>query len=251
MAWRPRWVYFPSLGLYSLGDNQQDSPLTHLNLISYSNRGRHNSSELNARHPRSKISNQVKISRQPLHWLLSAHNKPPFTLWRHNERRREQGTPSLFFLCSRPVFAGRDPNSQLWCESRVGQHTGLHNLITCFIRSNLFLNQSGWGRKPSSWAGIYTAVLVPLMPPCLCGHVHTEIYPVCLDSFDIDSCSHLALTQETTCAQISFRRGYFVFFLCGIYESSWAEATECRFVWGGGYFEIWTFSTFHIWQITI
>lgn len=43
--------------------------------------------------------------------------------------------------------------------ARAAQHTGIHNLITCFICRNLFLNQSSWGRKKaSSWAGVHTSV---------------------------------------------------------------------------------------------
>lgn len=38
------------------------------------------------------------------------------------------------------------------------QHTGIHNLISCFICRDLFLNQSGWGRKPSSWVIINTSL---------------------------------------------------------------------------------------------
>lgn len=73
------------------------------------------------------------------------------------KKKEERGLLLFSFL----VLAGRDPNSRLLCErgrTEQGQHTGLRNLISCFICLNLFLNQSGGGRKPSSWAVNYTAL---------------------------------------------------------------------------------------------
>lgn len=81
---------------------------------------------------------------------------------------------SLSVLFSPCVFAGRDPNSQLWCEqpsaeqtrTKAGQHTGLHNLITCFICRNVFLYHSAWGREPSYQTVIHSCLtaLLPLIP---------------------------------------------------------------------------------------
>lgn len=159
MARKPWQGYFR---VYALGDNQQESPLTHLKLISYSNRRRPNWSHTTPK--KSKISNQVKnpdslfagcCLPQTNHLLLSG-----------NTMRKEVGDSFSFFrpfslcLCwtgSKLTALVRAAQHRAE-ENRAGQHTGLHNLITCFICRNLFLNQSGWGRKPSSWAVIYTSL---------------------------------------------------------------------------------------------
>lgn len=41
--------------------------------------------------------------------------------------------------------------------ARAARHSGIPNLITCFICHNLFLNQSGLWRKPSSRGRIHTS----------------------------------------------------------------------------------------------
>lgn len=59
--------------------------------------------------------------------------------------------------------------------ARAARHTGVPNLITCFICHNLFLNQSGLWRKLSSRAAFtppYLAVLDLLMQPWFYGHIH-------------------------------------------------------------------------------
>lgn len=47
---------------------------------------------------------------------------------------------SLFFLSLHPWTKSRTPSSS-------SSNTGIHNLITCFICRNLFLNQWSWGGK--------------------------------------------------------------------------------------------------------
>lgn len=96
------------------------------------------------------------------------------------EKKCRASSLSAFF--SPCVFAGQGPNSQLWCEqssaeqkrTKAGQHTGLHNLITCFICRNVFLYHSVWGREPSSQAVIYTSLshCAGASDTTLCGHVH-------------------------------------------------------------------------------
>lgn len=136
--WCPKALRHEYLGSaissLSLGDNQQESPLTHLKL-SNSNRRRPNSSELIARHQNSKIRSR------PLTASSLAENKPSFTLRQHNEERSGAFFPP-FSLCLCWTGSKLTARTRV-VEKKAGQHTGLHNLIICFICRNLFLNQSG------------------------------------------------------------------------------------------------------------
>lgn len=140
-------------------------------------------------------------------------------LWQYNGRRsgirREGGRgegalfsslPPFFLSLSLFCWPGSKLMALVWAgESRAGQHTGLHNLITCFICCNLFLNQCGWRRKPSSRAVIYTSL--SRCPASVAASVHAILYldasEVCLDPSDICGSLHLPLAWETTGVQIS------------------------------------------------
>lgn len=101
-------------------------------------------------------------------WLLSTKNTSAFTSQQHNEL--------ILFLPSflyGPLLKRSQTHGS---AARAARHTGIPNLITCFICHNLFLNQSGLWGKPSSRAAF--------TPPCLtaldllrqaCFNVHIHV----------------------------------------------------------------------------
>lgn len=199
--------YFLSVCVYTLGNNQLESQLTSLNFISYSNRGRPNSSELLARYPKNK----PQIRSRTLNSVFTGCCLPKTNHLLLPDNTMEDSF-SFFPPFSLRQDLGQDPNSRLWCES-----TGIHNLITCFICRNLFLNQSGWRRKHSSWVITYTS-----LSRCSGTSDTFTLATFTPSSFYLESLSrcswYIALTQETTCDQISGAWVHLILSVCKLWE---------------------------------
>ncbi len=99
-------------------------------------------------HATLEVKSQMLMIASPL--AVVRGKQATFGLWRYNERWSVGILSLSFLLFLSPSLLDRIQTHG--SGARAGQHTGLYNLITCFICRNLFLNQSGWGRKASSWA---------------------------------------------------------------------------------------------------